>query len=48
MLQDVFLFSGTLKENIKLFDETKTDEEMIQAANYVGLNHVIENLNDGY
>jgi ATP-binding cassette, subfamily B, multidrug efflux pump len=48
MLQDVFLFSGTLKENIKLFDETKTDEEMIQAANYVGLNYVIENLNDGY
>jgi len=48
MLQDVFLFSGTLKENIKLFDETKTDEDMIQAANYVGLNHVIENLNDGY
>jgi ATP-binding cassette subfamily B protein len=48
MLQDVFLFSGTLKENIKLFDETKTDEEMIQAANYVGLNYVVENLNDGY
>lgn len=48
MLQDVFLFSGTLKENIKLFDDTKTDEDMIQAANYVGLNHVIENLNDGY
>ena len=48
MLQDVFLFSGTLKDNIKLFDETKTDEEMIEAANYVGLNHVIDQLSDGY
>ncbi len=48
MLQDVFLFSGTLKDNIKLFDESKTDEAMIEAANYVGLNHVIENLKDGY
>ena len=48
MLQDVFLFSGTLKDNIKLFDETKTNEAMIEAANYVGLNHVIDNLKDGY
>jgi ATP-binding cassette subfamily B multidrug efflux pump len=48
MLQDVFLFSGTLKDNIKLFDESKTDEAMIEAANYVGLNHVIDNLKDGY
>ena len=48
MLQDVFLFSGTLKDNIKLFDETKTDEAMMEAANYVGLNHVIDNLKDGY
>ena len=48
MLQDVFLFSGTLKDNIKLFDETKTDEAMIEAANYVGLNHVIDQLSDGY
>ena len=48
MLQDVFLFSGTLKDNIKLFDESKTDEAMIEAANYVGLNYVIDNLKDGY
>ena len=48
MLQDVFLFSGTLKDNIKLFDESKTDDAMIEAANYVGLNHVIEHLKDGY
>ncbi len=48
MLQDVFLFSGTLKDNIKLFDETKTDEAMLEAANYVGLNHIIDNLKDGY
>lgn len=48
MLQDVFLFSGTLKDNIKLFDESKTDDAMIEAANYVGLNHVIDHLKDGY
>ena len=48
MLQDVFLFSGTLKDNIKLFDKSKTDDAMIEAANYVGLNHVIDKLKDGY
>ncbi|MGB0535607.1 MAG: ABC transporter ATP-binding protein, partial [Acholeplasmataceae bacterium] len=48
MLQDVFLFSGTLKDNIKLFDKSKTDDAMIEAANYVGLNNVIDNLKDGY
>jgi ATP-binding cassette subfamily B protein len=48
MLQDVFLFSGTIKENITLFDSNKTDEEVIEAAKYVGLDAFINTLNDGY
>lgn len=48
MLQDVFLFSGTIKENITLFDETKTDEEVIQASKYVGLDPFIKSISDGY
>jgi ATP-binding cassette subfamily B protein len=48
MLQDVFLFSGTIKSNIKLKDESISDEEMIEASNYVNANHFIDKLEDGY
>ena len=36
MLQDVFLFSGTIKSNISLHDETVPDEEIIEACRYAG------------
>ena len=48
MLQDVFLFSGTIKSNIKMDDDTITDEEMKSACEYVGATHVIDKLKDGY
>ena len=35
MLQDVFLFSGTIKTNITLHDESFTDEEVWEACDYV-------------
>ncbi|MGM9874192.1 MAG: ABC transporter ATP-binding protein [Bacilli bacterium] len=44
MLQDVFLFSGTIKENITLFDDKYTDEEVYEAANYVNLTPIIDAL----
>ncbi len=48
MLQDVFLFSGTIKSNIKMDDDTISDEEMVAACEYVGASHVIDKLKNGY
>ena len=48
MLQDVFLFSGTIKENITLFDESKSDQEVIEASQYVGLDPFVQSIRDGY
>lgn len=47
MLQDVFLFTGTIKENITLFDEQYTDEEINHAINYVNANTFIDHLEEG-
>ena len=46
MLQDVFLFSGTIRENITLFDDTFTDEEIYDAVNYVNATSFINELSD--
>ena len=35
MLQDVFLFSGTVKSNITLHDDSYTDEEVMDVCRYV-------------
>ena len=48
MPQDVFLFTGTIKENIVLADKTISDEKVIQASEYVGANTFIEILPDSY
>lgn len=47
MLQDVFLFSGTVRDNITLRDETITDEDIAKASEYVGLTHVLNKLPEG-
>lgn len=47
MLQDVFLFSGTIRDNITLHDETITDEDIKKASEYVGLNYVLSKLPEG-
>lgn len=47
MLQDVFLFSGTIRDNITLRDETITDEDIKKASNYVGLDYVLKKLPEG-
>ena len=48
MLQDVFLFSGTVKTNISLHDETIPDERIVEACRYVGADTFIEKLPDKY
>ncbi len=47
MLQDVFLFSGTIRDNITLRDDSVTDEDIKKASDYVGLDHVLKKLPDG-
>ncbi|QVK21853.1 ABC transporter ATP-binding protein [Mycoplasmatota bacterium] len=44
MLQDVFMFSGTIKSNITLKDDTISNEELVEAATYVNANQFIEKL----
>jgi len=48
MLQDVFLFSGTIKSNIKLRNEKISDEDMIESCKYVNAHNFISKLENGY
>jgi len=48
VLQDVFLFSGDIKSNIGLGDETITRERIKEAARTVGADDFIEQLTGGY
>ena len=48
MLQDVFLFSGTIKSNVSLRDESFKEEEIIEACKYVNASSFIEKLPDSY
>ena len=48
VLQDVFLFSDTVYNNITLYSETITKEQVIAAAAKIGANEFIEKLPDGY
>ena len=47
MLQDVFLFSGTIRSNIVLREDSFTDEEIMAACRYVNADHFIDKLKDG-
>jgi ATP-binding cassette subfamily B protein len=47
MLQDVFLFSGTIRSNIVLRDESITDEEVMKTCDYVNASHFINKLSAG-
>ena len=48
MLQDVFLFSGTVNSNIKLKNEDITDEEVKKVCKYVNADRFIEKLSNKY
>ena len=48
MLQDSFLFSDTIKKNIRYGKLDATDDEVIKAAKSVNAHEFIMNLEDGY
>lgn len=48
VLQDVFLFSGTILENIRLQNENISREEIIEASKFIGTHSFIERLPGGY
>lgn len=48
VLQDVFLFSGSIMDNITLHNKAITREQVIHAANVAGVNGFIERLPGGY
>ena len=48
MLQDVFLFAGDVKGNIRLNNKNISDEEIVAAAKYVNADPFISKLEGGY
>ncbi|MBR2479046.1 MAG: ABC transporter ATP-binding protein [Clostridia bacterium] len=47
MLQDVFLFSGTIRSNIVLREESFSDEQIMEACRYVNADKIINKLENG-
>ena len=48
VLQDTFIFSGTIMENIRFGRPDASDEEVIEAAKVVGAHDFIQRLSKGY
>ena len=48
VLQDTWLFNGTVKENIMYNNENVTDEQIKEVCKTVGLDHFIKTLPHGY
>ena len=48
MLQDVFLFAGDIKSNIRLNDTSISDQAVVEAAKYVNAHPFISQLEGGY
>lgn len=48
VLQDTWLFDGTIRENVVYSKENVTDEEVVRACKAVGLHHFIQTLPKGY
>ncbi|HHS95575.1 MAG TPA: ABC transporter ATP-binding protein, partial [Phaeodactylibacter sp.] len=48
VLQDVFLFTGTVYENISLRDSSISKQQVMQAAKMIGAHRFIEKLPGGY
>ena len=46
MLQDVFLFSGTIKDNITLYEDKFSDEKVLEAAKFVNADKIINKYDD--
>lgn len=48
VLQDTWLFAGTIRENVAYGNPDATDEEVINACKQAHVHHYIETLPDGY
>lgn len=48
VLQDTWLFEGTIKENIVYSKQGVTDEDVVSACKAVGVHHLIQTLPQGY
>ncbi|RAK23493.1 ATP-binding cassette subfamily B protein [Anoxybacillus vitaminiphilus] len=48
VLQDPFLFYGTIKDNIKMYNDNLTDDDVIEAAKFVQADSFIEKLPEKY
>ena len=48
VLQDTWLFEGSIKDNIKYAKTEGADEEVREAAKAVGLHHYVKTLPEGY
>ncbi len=48
VLQDTWLFRGTIKDNIRFNKENITDEQIRNACKTVGMDHYIRSLSKGY
>lgn len=48
VLQDTWLFNGTIKENIAYGKENATEEEILEAAKAAHVDHFVRTLSDGY
>ncbi len=48
VLQDTWLFEGTIKENLRYNNPDITDEQIVDACKKVGIDHFIQTLSDGY
>ena len=46
--QEVFLYTGTIKENIKYGKQDASDDEVIEAAKKANIHEFIMELKDGY
>ncbi len=45
--QDLFMFSDTLRENLRLYDETITDQKILDCLNSLGLNKLLAQFSEG-
>lgn len=48
VLQDTWLFQGTIKENLRYNNLSATDEQIVEACKQVGVDHFIQTLPEGY
>lgn len=48
VLQDTWLFEGTIKENLRYNNPNVTDEQIVEACKHVGVDHFIQTLSKGY